>query len=131
MLQLHHIGVLAKDMEEAIESYKGIFSASSVSEIIYISSQEVNVCFVKIQSEIFIELVQPTSEASPVQKLIKKGFTYYHNGYTVQHFDREIELLEKKNYKLLSVFNSEAFNNRRCAFLMSPVMHLVELIETA
>jgi len=129
MLTLHHTGILVKDMDEAIESYRGIFSADSVSEKIFISSQQVNVCFINIQDEIYLELVQPTSAESPVNRMFGKGNTYYHIGYFTNHFDKEIKLLEEKNYKLLSTFNSEAFAGNRCAFLMSPVMHLVELIE--
>lgn len=130
MLTLHHTGILVKDMDEAIESYRGIFSADTVSEKMFISSQQVNVCFIKIQDEIYLELVQPTSDESPVNRIFNKGNTYYHIGYFTKTFDREIKLLEEKNYKLLSTFNSEAFNNHRCAFLMSPVLHLVELIES-
>jgi hypothetical protein len=33
------------------------------------------------------------------------------------------------NYKTLDIFDSEAFEGKRCVFLFSPEAHLIELIE--
>ena len=129
MLKFHHTGCLVKNIDEAIDSYRGLFQPEFIGEKIYISSQEVFVCFIGIGHEIFIELVQPASETSIVRNMIKKGITYYHKGFLVEDIEAEIKILEEKNYKWLQTFHSEAFNNKRCAFLMSPVMHLIELIE--
>jgi len=129
MLKFHHTGCLVKNIDEAIESYRGLFQPESIGEKIFISSQEVYVCFIGMGEGIFIELVQPSSETSVVRNMMKKGITYYHKGFLVDDIDASIKMLEEKNYKWLQTFRSEAFNNKRCAFLMSPVMHLIELIE--
>jgi hypothetical protein len=61
--------------------------------------------------------------------MMKKGISFYHLAFIVLNFDERLELLQNQNFRLISVFNSEAFENRRCAFLYSPEMHLIEIIE--
>ncbi len=129
MLKFHHLGCLVDSIEEAAENYKGLFAMQSISEKILIASQQVYVCFVQIGEGQFIELVEPVGEDSVVSRLKRKGETYYHAGYLGHDFDKALEQLEEKSFKLLSVFYSEAFNMRRCAFLYSTDIHLIELIE--
>ena len=130
MLKFHHIGTLTESIDDSLETYQKVFSTGKPTEKIFVSSQGVYVCFVEMDGGGLIELVQPVGEDSIVAKLKKKGFTYYHIGYTVPDIDKAIEELQELNFKYFdSIFNSEAFGGKRCAFLYSPDMHLIELIE--
>ena len=129
MLLFHHTGCLVKDIDEAIESYRGIFGHEQIGSKIFIASQQVYVCFVAMGENVFIELVQPASDKSVVNNLMKKGMNFYHQGFLSDDIEKDAAMLEEKNFKLLQWFRSEAFDNRRCVFYMSPVMHLIELIE--
>lgn len=131
-MKLHHVGCLVKTIETGIEQYKSLHESVSVSQIYEIESQEVRVCFVHISDEnsTCIELVQPMNETSFLYKLMtKKGVNFYHLGFLVSDIDRKSAELEAKDYRLVNSFTSEAFDGRKCVFLYSPDLHLIELIE--
>jgi methylmalonyl-CoA/ethylmalonyl-CoA epimerase len=115
-----------KSIAEATATYREL--NARISEPVVITSQSVKVCFVEMESSVSIELVEPL-EKGVSQDLLKRGITYYHLGYSVQDFDAALEELAELNYFHLQTFQSEVFEGRRCAFLMSPVSHLIELIE--
>jgi methylmalonyl-CoA/ethylmalonyl-CoA epimerase len=125
-LTLHHIGILVKRLDQAAAAYREL--QARISEPVVISSQHVRVCFVDMDSSVAIELVEPT-EKGVAQDLLKRGIAYYHLGYVVPDFDAALESLVALSYVHLQTFRSEAFDGRRCAFLMSPVLHLIEIIE--
>lgn len=129
MLTFHHVGLLVKDMDFSIKHHSTLFGAENISKIFKIDSQGVNVCFVKNGAGTYIELVEPIGEDSVVSKLLKKRITYYHIGYKVENITEAIIKLESMDYKTLEMFNSEAFEGKRCVFLFSPEAHLIELIE--
>jgi methylmalonyl-CoA/ethylmalonyl-CoA epimerase len=127
-LAFHHVGCVVENIRGAIEGYRLL--ARSVGEIIHVSTQGVNVCFVEIAPQSYIELVEPVEGNSMITGLFKKRATYYHLGFVTASFDQAIESLTADGYHHLSTFCSEAFQMRRCAFLASPVAHLIEIIET-
>jgi methylmalonyl-CoA/ethylmalonyl-CoA epimerase len=125
-LTLHHIGVLVNSIEEATTAYREL--NARISKPVVVASQSVRVCFVDMDSSVAIELIEPTAKGVS-QDLLKRGITYYHLGYLVPNFDLALENLAELSYVHIQTFQSEAFEGRRCAFLMSPVLHLIELIE--
>jgi methylmalonyl-CoA/ethylmalonyl-CoA epimerase len=129
MLKFHHIGTLTESIDDSLEIYQKLFDSGKPSEKIFISSQGVYVCFVEMDGGGLIELVESVDEDSIVARMKKKGFTYYHIGYTVSNIEKTIDELQEMNFKFLNIFNSEAFAGKKCAFLYSPDMHLIELIE--
>ena len=129
LLEFHHVGLLTESIESSIPHYAELFGKQNISNIINIASQNVNVCFVGVASNNYIELVQPLSEDSVVYKLLKKKISYYHVGYKVSDIERSVARLEALNYKSIGYFYSEAFEGKRCIFLFSPETHLIELIE--
>jgi len=133
-MQLHHIGCLVENIEKGIEEYQVLHEQAEASEIYDIQSQEVRVCFVKLSPNdpTLIELVQPLNEASFLYKLmVKKGVNFYHLGFFTSDIDAKTQELVEKDYRLVSTFHSEAFDGRKCLFLYSPSLHLIELIEAA
>jgi methylmalonyl-CoA/ethylmalonyl-CoA epimerase len=128
-LHYHHVGLLVESIEESIAHYRTLFGSSNISDIIFIQSQKVKICFVKNAPNSYIELVQPIGDDSIVAKLLKKRTSYYHLAYKVSNIENAVAELEQLNYKPLAYFNSEAFNDKRCIFLFTPETHLIELIE--
>jgi len=128
-LILHHTGCAVSSIEESLAWYRVAFGEDKISEKIYISSQSVYVCFVETAPGVYLELIEPADEQSFVYRLLKKHISYYHTAYTIDNIDDSIIVLENQGCKLVSVFNSEAFDNKRCAFLYLPDGCLVELIE--
>jgi hypothetical protein len=128
-LTFHHTGLAVKSIDAELLHYETIFGKENISPTVYISSQNVNVCFIKIGQDICLELVEPATGDSPVSSLVKKGITYYHTGYLTENVETTILALEPLGYKCISKFNSEAFNNKKCAFLYSRSNMLIEVIE--
>lgn len=129
MLEFHHVGLLVDRMELSIQNYSELFGKENISDVIQIDSQKVNVCFVKVATGSYIELVEPLGEDSHVYKLLKKRISYYHMGYKVNDITGAVAVLEALNYKAMTYFDSNAFEGKRCIFLFSPQAHLIELIE--
>lgn len=128
-LTLHHIGIAVNSIDESVEHYQTLFGEGSISKKYYIASEQVNVCFINIGRDTFIELVEATSEDSGIARLRRKGYTYYHMAYLVNNIEESVYGLVSMNYRAMSFFNSEAFGGKRCIFLFSPDSHLIELIE--
>lgn len=130
-MQLHHIGCIVTDTGEAIENYRNLMGGTlNVSPVYSITDQKVSVCFLEMANGVFLELVQPHDPESSLARINrKKGVNFYHLGYKVGDIDQKIEALQKDGYHMVSTFFSEAFEMKKCAFLYSPEMHLIELIQ--
>jgi hypothetical protein len=128
MLVFHHVGCAVKDLAEGIAAYRHM--AISVSAETFIAAQGVKVCFIEVSPGSFVELVEGSGEES-IARMLKKGIAYYHTGYFSDDFDQSLKELDAAGFRHLNTFQSEAFGMRRCAFLASPVAHLIEIIEQA
>ncbi|MCB9425707.1 MAG: VOC family protein [Flavobacteriales bacterium] len=129
MLEFHHTGLLVSNIKESLPHYSDIFSLENISDIYTIESQKVKVCFIKNGLNSHLELVEPICEDSMVSGLLKKRIGYYHIGYLTNDVENTITKLEALNYKSMPIFESEAFEGRKCGFLFTPEGHLVEVIE--
>ena len=126
-LCLHHVGCAVSSIEEGLKPYRDALGFSRISEIITVASQNVRVCFVETAPGVFMELVEPTADDSPVAGFLKRRQYFYHVCYSAPDVAATVEQLETRGFRRLSVFDSEAFNGTPCAFLLSPEMALVEL----
>ena len=129
MLTLHHIGTLVDNIGSSLQLYRTLFPKGNVSDKTHVVSQGVFVCFVEVAPNVYIELIEPSDEDSTVFQMKKKGISYYHLAYQTEEFENTIALLQQLNCKQITVFPSEAFENKRCSFFMSPDMHLIEIVE--
>jgi len=128
-LQFHHTGCLTDDIEASKEVYAGLFGFTSISATFTIESQQVKVCFIQTAPGVYIELVQPAEMNSFFAKIQKSKNPYYHIGYTSTAYDAALKTMIEKGCHMISEFHSEAFEGKRCSFLYTPEMHLVEIIE--
>lgn len=132
-LTLHHYGFLTADTAAWLAENELLFGKPfSVFDTVHIASQKVAVTFVQqTAGAVLTELVQPAADNLPLQKMIAKGISIYHTGYTVPsaEFDETLQWLEDKGSRALPVFNSEAFNHKRCVFVITTAHGMIELIE--
>ena len=128
-LVFHHVGCAVANIGEALKAYKPL--TLNVGEVIPVSSQSVNVCFLELGPQLHVELVEPSGEVSMISQLLKKRVSFYHLGFLAANFDEALDELTTQDHHHLSTFRSEAFGMRRCAFLASPAAHLIEIIEEA
>jgi methylmalonyl-CoA/ethylmalonyl-CoA epimerase len=124
----HHIGCLTDDMSSSIATYTAL-GFSNISPIYHVTLQQVSVCFIEIKNGFYLELVEFATTNTTLKKLFSNGQRYYHTGYLVNNIDNKINMLQSQGFYLVNKFSSEAFEGRQCAFLYSPQMQLIELIE--
>jgi len=128
LLQFHHTGCAVKNIEETLAAFRPFFPR--ISKSILISTQAVRVCFVELKPGSYIELVEAAGERPAIAVMLKRGISFYHLGFLTDHFDLALHTLAQQHYRHLETFHSEAFAGKRCAFLMSDTMQLIELIES-
>ena len=126
-LQLHHVGCAVASIEDGLKPYRDAMGFTRISEVIEVASQNVRVCFVETAPGVFMELVEPTADDSPVAGFLKRRQYFYHTCYSTRDVAATVEHLESNGFRRLSIFQSEAFNGTDCAFVLSPEMALVEL----
>ena len=129
-LLFHHIGCLTGDLESSLETYINTLGFKKASETFLVSDQQVKVCFIETAPATYLELVEPQGENAALRKILKSRNPYYHTGFLAKGISDVIRQLESEGFYLVNRFFSEAFDNRECAFLYSPEMHLIELIES-
>jgi len=128
-LELHHVGCVTKNINESLVYYTKVLPFKKSSEVIHIKAQKVSVCFVDMGSKVYLELVEPTNDNKSLNNLLRKGISFYHLGYFSEDVDRSADFLVSKDFRIVTSFYSEAFENKKCVFLYTPEMQLIELIQ--
>ena len=130
-MKLHHIGIVVKNIQESLGDLTQFLSFDSINVPSLIGSQKVNVCFLKTNS-VYIELIEPAEENSPVSDIVKDGGGFHHLCFEVDDIHNEVEKMVKKGARLV-VEPIEGFDNRLIAFLVLNMKNtnsnLIELVE--
>ena len=130
-MKLHHIGIVVKNIQESLGDLTQFLSFDSITLPSLIGSQKVNVCFLKTNS-VYIELIEPAEENSPISDFVKDGGGFHHLCFEVDDIHNEIEKMVKKGARLV-VEPIEGFDDRLIAFLVLNMKNtnsnLIELVE--
>jgi methylmalonyl-CoA/ethylmalonyl-CoA epimerase len=94
LTKINHIGIAVKSLEESIPFYRDLL-AMPFAGIEVVAEQKVRVAMLQV-GESKIELLEPTSEDSPVAKFIEK------NGSGIHHLAYEVEDLEAAIARLMA-----------------------------
>jgi methylmalonyl-CoA/ethylmalonyl-CoA epimerase len=94
LTKINHIGIAVKSLEESLPFYRDNLGMTFAG-IEEVAEQKVKVAMLQI-GESKIELLEPTSEDSPVAKFIEK------NGPGIHHLAYEVEDIESAIAKLLA-----------------------------
>jgi len=94
LTKINHIGIAVKSLEESIPFYRDQLSMpfAGIEEV---AEQKVRVAMLQV-GESKIELLEPTSDDSPVAKFIEK------NGPGIHHLAYEVEDLEAAIARLMA-----------------------------
>ncbi len=130
-LKLHHIGIVVQNINESLGEITNFLSFESTSLPTLIGSQKVNVCFLKTH-KVYIELIEPTEENSPISNFVKEGGGFHHLCFEVYDIQQEIDKMIKNGAHLV-VAPVKGFEDRLIAFLMLNLKktkcNLIELAE--
>lgn len=94
LTKINHIGIAVKSLNDALPFYRDQLGMAFLGTE-EVAEQKVNVAMLQI-GESKVELLEPTSEESPVAKFIEK------NGPGIHHLAYEVEDIESAIAKLLS-----------------------------
>jgi methylmalonyl-CoA/ethylmalonyl-CoA epimerase len=116
MNKIEHIGIAVHSLKNANILFEKLFGASHY-KIEAIESEGVNTSFFMI-GDTKIELLEATTENSPVAKFIaKKGEGVHHIAFDVDDINAEIERLKSEGFRVLNETPKKGADNKLIAFL--------------
>ncbi len=114
--KIDHIGIAVDSLEAAIEFYEKTLGLKCVGreEIV---DQKVKTAFFHV-GEVHIELLEPTSQDSPVAKYLeKKGPGVHHIAYGTDDVQEQLDQAESKGCKLIDKEPRDGAGGKEIAFL--------------
>ena len=130
-MKLHHIGIVVKNIQESLGELTKYLDFESTTVPSLVGSQKVNICFLKTNN-VFLELIEPAQENSPISNFIKEGGGFHLLCFEVDDIHIELEKM-KKNGAYVIVDVVRGFENRLTAFVMLDMKNtncnLIELAE--
>jgi methylmalonyl-CoA/ethylmalonyl-CoA epimerase len=101
-MQLDHTGIAVRRIEEAIEFYTTVLGGKLTER--YTSEKpgvETHIAVIKMENQV-IELLEPTSRTSPIERFIRqKGKGVHHLAYAVDNLLETIEEYEARGISFL------------------------------
>ena len=115
-MKLHHIGIVVKNIQESLGELTNYLNFESTTVPSLVGSQKVNICFLKTNN-VFLELIEPAQENSPITDFVKKGGGYHHLCFEVDDIHLELEKMKKNGARVI-VDVVKGFEDRLTAFVM-------------
>lgn len=116
LTKINHIGIAVKSLDESIPFYRDNLGMA-FDGIEVVAEQKVRVAMMQI-GESKIELLEPTSEDSPVAKYIEKnGAGIHHIAYEVDDVEAAIARLLGDNVRMIDEQPRHGAHGTRIAFI--------------
>tara|TARA_B100000768_G_scaffold97511_1_gene90927 strand:+ start:2229 stop:2636 length:408 start_codon:yes stop_codon:yes gene_type:complete len=116
MNKLEHIGIAVKSINDSEIIFQDILGTESYKNELVIS-ENVNTLFFQL-GETKIELLEATSEDSPIARFIeKKGEGLHHIAFHVENIQKKIEELKGKGYKMIHDVPKTGADDKIIAFM--------------
>jgi len=114
--KIEHIGIAVANLQDAISVYEKLLNTSCYKTEA-VESEGVHTAFFQV-GESKIELLQGTTEESPITKFIsKKGQGIHHIAFDVTDIHSEIERLKSEGFVVLNEVPKMGADNKLVAFL--------------
>ena len=130
-MKLHHIGIVVKNIQKSLGELNQYLNFESTTVPSLVGSQKVNICFLKTNN-VFLELIEPAQENSPISDFVKKKGGFHHLCFEVDDIHIELERMKKNGARVI-VDVVKGFENRLTAFVMLDMKNtncnLIELAE--
>lgn len=116
MNKIEHIGIAVKNLEESNALFSKLFGKSHY-KIEDVASEGVSTSFFQVGNN-KIELLEATTDTSPIAKFIeKKGEGIHHIAFDVTDIKAEIKRLQKEGFTVLNEVPKKGADNKLVAFL--------------
>lgn len=116
MQQIEHLGIAVKELAVSIPLFEQLLNTPCYKTE-EVGSEGVNTAFFKVgQSK--IELLEATTEQSPIRKFIdKKGEGIHHIAFEVENIEAEMKRLSALGFELLNEVPKPGADNKLVCFL--------------
>ncbi|WP_048151541.1 methylmalonyl-CoA epimerase [Palaeococcus ferrophilus] len=115
MKKIDHVGIAVKNLDEAIKVWEGL--GLKVEEIEEVPDQKVRTAIIHV-GESRIELLEGTSEDSPISKFIaKRGEGIHHIALGVDDIEAHLAKLKEAGYRLIDEKPRIGAGGAKIAFL--------------
>ena len=129
-MKLHHIGIIVKDIQKSLGELGKYFEFQETTIPTLVKSQKVNVCFLK-SSDVYIELIEPIEDDSPVKSMAESGGGFHHLCFEVDDILEEVKIMKQKGARVI-VEPTIGFEDRLIAFILLNLKNtncnLIELV---
>jgi methylmalonyl-CoA/ethylmalonyl-CoA epimerase len=116
MKKIEHIGIAVKDLDVSCGLYERLLGTPCYKKEA-VASEGVNTAFFKT-GENKIELLEATSENSPIAKFLeKKGEGIHHIAFEVDNIKLEMERLKLEGFVLLNEQPKQGADNKLVCFV--------------
>ncbi len=116
MNKIEHIGIAVSNLEDAISVYEKLLNTSCYKTEA-VESEGVLTAFFQV-GESKIELLQGTTETSPISKFIsKKGQGIHHIAFDVKDIFAEVSRLKEEGFVVLNEIPKLGADNKLVVFL--------------
>ncbi len=114
--KIGHIGIAVQNLEEGIKLYRDVYGLNLLA-IEEVSDQKVKVAMFEV-GDVHIELLEPTSEDSPIAKhLDKRGPGLHHLCFNVDDVDESLKVMDEKGVRLIDHESRAGASGTRVGFL--------------
>jgi len=98
--KIEHIGIAVKNLEQSIQTFEKLLGTKCY-KIEEVEDQKVRTAFLKV-GETKIELLEATSQDSPIAKFLeKRGEGIHHIAFEVQNLENKLLELRELNFQLI------------------------------
>ena len=116
MLKIEHIGIAVKELSASIPLFEQLLNTPCYKTE-GVASEGVNTAFFR-SGDTKIELLEATSEASPISKyIVKKGEGMHHIAFEVENIEAEMKRLAALGFQLLNEHPKNGADNKLVCFL--------------
>jgi methylmalonyl-CoA/ethylmalonyl-CoA epimerase len=113
---IEHIGIAVKNLDESLKYYEGVLGLKCYA-IETVEEQKVKTAFLKV-GQTKLELLEPTSDDSPVAKFIaKRGEGVHHIAFAVDNLNNKLTDVANKGIKLIDESSRKGAEGLNIGFL--------------
>ncbi len=128
-MKIDHIGLVVKSVSEAASQLSARFGYVVATDMIDVPSQKIRCQYVENAQGVRLQLIEPSRPDSPVSGALKKGGGLHHICYACSDLTRELERCRRAGGLVVTKpFSGEGVGGRLAAFVMDPVLGLIELV---
>ncbi|MDC0237181.1 VOC family protein [Gammaproteobacteria bacterium] len=118
-LTLHHLGYASDSINAALKYWAPFLVDGQPVMEFQDSEQNVNVAFYNLTGELLIEIIEPRSNSSPIQRFIagNNGGGLHHVAYSHASFDQALLEMRSAQFRRVTPV-TRGFEGRKIAFFL-------------